>query len=81
MKYFKEVVKDWIIFWKPMSVGDSINPILKIVSYFERVIFLFPELFFLFFPLMYIFIKKFRDFIKPWNSIERTFVAVSYAII
>jgi len=81
-KYFKTVVKDWIIFWKPMGIGDNVNPILKIVSkYFERVIFLFLEIFFLLFPLMYIFIKKFRDSIKPWNSIEATFIATSYAII
>ena len=83
VEYLKEVVKGWIKFWKPVGIGRiTISPILRTISkYFERIVFFILEVFFLVFPLIYILFKKLRNFMKPWDSIEITFLIISYIII
>jgi len=82
IKYLKEVVKGWIIFWKPIGLGGNVNPILRVISkYIERIIFLFLEFVFLIFPLMYILTRKVRYIFKSMNKTAISFLSTSYIII
>ncbi len=80
VKYIKGVMQGWIIFWKPVGLGENVNPIIKIFSVIERLVFVLLEIFFLVMPVAFIFISGLRK-ILIFTYEEWAFIIVGYLLI
>jgi hypothetical protein len=80
VKYIKGVMQGWIIFWKPIGLGENANPVIKIFSVVERLIFVLLEVLFFIIPVAFIFIPRIRKaFIFTYE--EWAFIIVGYVLI